>query len=135
MQASHADELKDHPPELLAQRCERMASAVHRLLEQHRVAQAKELALLAEVPAAAAGAAEVQRRQLLEEVLRRPLRLSYVLISPRRSLLPGLFFRLVGWGGLTVRYAVAQSGGRGGECGDHGGHGHAAATDAGCGVR
>ena len=96
MQASHADELKDHPPELLAQRCERMASAVHRLLEQHRVAQAKELALLAEVPAAAAGAAEVQRRQLLEEVLRRPLRLSYVLFS-HCSLLPG--FSVARWVG------------------------------------
>ena len=95
MQASHADELKDQPPELLAQRCERMASAVHGLLEQHRVAQAKELALLAEVPAAAAGAAEVQRRQLLEEVLRRPLRLSCVLFSPRHSLLA--LARRVGW--------------------------------------
>ena len=108
MQASHADELKDHPPELLAQRCERMASAVHRLLEQHRVAQAKELALLAEVPAAAAGAAEVQRRQLLEEVLRRPLRLSYVLFS-HCSLLHG--FSVARWVGRAY-CAICDGAGR-----------------------
>ena len=52
-------------------RCQRMITAVRGMLDQHRVEQKRELDRLAVLPATGN---EQARKQLLEEVLRNPLR-------------------------------------------------------------
>eukprot|EP01049_Picozoa_sp_SAG25_P013343 SAG25_NODE_2040_length_2005_cov_1.699895_2_plen_621_part_01 len=68
--ASHADEVN---PSVIPGRCQRMITAVHGMLNQHRVEQQRELKRLAALPATGN---EQARTLLLEEVLKNPLQLA-----------------------------------------------------------
>ena len=69
--ASHADEVED--PSVIPGRCQRMVTAVRGMLDQHRAEQQRELDRLAVLPATGN---EQARKQLLEEVPKKPLQLA-----------------------------------------------------------
>eukprot|EP01047_Picozoa_sp_COSAG01_P057490 COSAG01_NODE_6651_length_3557_cov_2.387702_1_plen_1094_part_10 len=83
--ASHADEVED--PSVIPGRCQRMTTAVRGMLDQHRAEQQRELDRLAALPATGN---EQARKQLLEEVLKKPLQLADRAIVVSAATLEGI---------------------------------------------
>jgi len=73
--ASHADEVQDaDAADVVARRCQEMASAIHVLLDHHRQAQRAELDRLVAIPSLDADSTD--RKSQLERILESPLRLA-----------------------------------------------------------